>query len=134
MYSVVTFRFPHLESPFNPPLSSRHHSLFHQRTLPHHPTQSGFTRAFFLQVSIINCDRIQSHIYFTIFSHFIHSYLTKNFFDRSNCPYLIVRRPFTLTVRHLYVQSVTLLLYFVHCEPIRFCSTSSHFLRQCIYL
>lgn len=67
----------------------------------------------FLQVSIINCDRIQSHIYFTIFSHFIHSYLT--FFFRSfklpDCPYLIVRRPFALTVRRFYVQSVTLILY-----------------------
>ena len=76
MYSVVLFRFPHLERPFNP-------HPFHHVTIPffingrsHHPMQSGFTRALYLQFSIINCDRIQSHIYFTIFSHFILSYLT----------------------------------------------------------
>ena len=43
------------------------------------------------------------HISFILISLF--------FFDRSNCPYLIVRRPFTLTVRRLCVQSVTLILY-----------------------
>jgi len=58
-----SFRFPHLESPFNA-------HPFRHVTIPffinghsHHSMQSGFTRALFLQVSIINCDRIQSHIY-----------------------------------------------------------------------
>jgi hypothetical protein len=96
--------------------------------------QSGFTRALFLQVSIINCDRIQSHIYFTIFSHF-HSFVSHNFFfDRSNCPYLIVRRPFPLTVRRLYVQSVTLILHL--CIVSRSGSAARHhtfFLNASIY-
>jgi hypothetical protein len=134
MYSVVPFRFPHLESPFNPH-PFRHVTIpFFINGRSHHRMQSGFTRALFLQVSIINCDRIQSHIYFTIFSHFIHSYLTFFFFDRSNCPYLIVRRPFTLTVRRLCVQSVTLILYL--CIVSRSGSAAPHhtfFLNASIY-
>jgi len=96
--------------------------------------QSGFTRALFLQVSIINCDRIQSHIYFHHLFTF-HSFVSHNFFfDRSNCPYLIVRRPFTLTVRRLYVQSVTLILYL--CIVSRSGSAARHhtfFLNASIY-
>jgi hypothetical protein len=66
------------------------------------------------------------HISFILISQF--------FFDRSNCPYLIVRRPFTLTVRRLYVQSVTLILHL--CIVSRLGSAARHhtfFLNASIY-
>jgi hypothetical protein len=66
------------------------------------------------------------HISFILISQF--------FFDRSNCPYLIVRRPLTLTVRRLYVQSVTLILHL--CIVSRLGSAARHhtfFLNASIY-
>jgi len=80
-------------------------------------------------VTVFN--RIYIHHLFTF-----HSFLSHNFFfDRSNCPYLIVRRPFTLTVCRLCVQSVTLILFLCIVSPsLQHVITLSHFLPQCIYL
>lgn len=111
MYSVAFIPFSHLESPFNP-------HPFHHVTIPffingrsHHSKQSGFTRALFLQVSINNCDRIQSHIYFTIFSHFILSYLTIFFLRPFKLPVLDRTTSIHLNRSSSYVQSVTLISY-----------------------
>ena len=108
---------------------------FHNVTIPffingpshHHPHDPEFTRASFLQVCIINCVPIHRiYIYFTIFSHFIHSHHT--FFLTVQMP-VLDRTTSVYLRRSSFVRSVCdVYILFVHCVSTRFCCTSSHFL------
>jgi len=135
VYGVVPFRFPHLESPFNRhpfitspfPFTSTDAPIIPfnpDSPVPYSCKSASSTVTVFNRIYISP----SFHISFILISQFFSS------FDRSSCPYLIVRRSFTLTVRRLCVQFLTLILYL--CIVSRSGSAARHhtfFLNASIY-